>query len=303
MSSRMAPVPGSRDSQSRAIPKPISALPPMPITWLKPTPFGSAQSSTARHSAADCEMSDILPGCGCRCAVEALRPSAGTMMPKDEGPKGKLLRLIERTNDASKGALGHKEAVDIGFAAATAPYVMSFHTDTIPLREDWLSWHVEQLTAEPNIAAVGTYKLELKSPLWRRLRDWSDRLLSWRQAPTKHGDHRPYIRSHCALYRREVLEELGLHYNASLTETAGRDVHFGLEQNGYRANLLSVEETMLRVAHLNHATMVLVSEFGIRGRTARRGRSRIERFFERPDVRAVYDDETLDKLEAQSRAA
>ena len=82
MSSRMAPVPGSRDSQSSTTPKPMSTLPPMPTMWLKPTPFGSAQSSTARQSAADCDTSAILPGRGGRWPRVAFSPIAGTATPK-----------------------------------------------------------------------------------------------------------------------------------------------------------------------------------------------------------------------------
>ena len=213
------------------------------------------------------------------------------------------IRLIERTEGVGAVALGHKEAVDIGFAAAQAPFVMSFHTDTIPLRGDWLSWHVEQLTADPQIAAVGTYKLEFKSPWFLSLRSWSERLLRWKLPQGENGDHRPYIRSHCALYRREVLDQLGLRYNADPTETAGRDVHFAIEQHGYVAKLLSIPETMRRVAHLNHGTMVLLPELGASGRTVRRGRSRIQRFFARPEIRAVYEDDSLDKIDGIIRTS
>ena len=213
------------------------------------------------------------------------------------------IRLIKRTGGVTAGPLGHKEAIDIGFAAATAPFVMAFHTDTIPIRGDWLSWHVAQLTAEPRIAAVGTYKLELKSPWLLRLRSWNEWLFGKTHSRAERGDHRPYIRSHCALYRRDVLEQLGLRYNANPRETAGRDVHFALEQHGYVAKLLSLEETMCRVAHLNHGTMTLLPELGASGRTIRRGRMRIERFFARPDICAVYDDEALDRLDPLKKAA
>ena len=78
MSSRIAPVPASRDSQSSTRPKPISALPPMPTMWLNPTPFGWAQSRTARHKAADCDTNPSRPAGGGRCAREAFSPIAGT---------------------------------------------------------------------------------------------------------------------------------------------------------------------------------------------------------------------------------
>ncbi len=213
------------------------------------------------------------------------------------------IRLIERTEGVGAISLGHKEAVDIGFAAARAPFVMAFHTDTIPIRHDWLSWHVEQLMADPQIAAVGTYKLEFKSPWELRLRSWSERLLRWKSTSTQNGAHRAYIRSHCALYRREVLDQLGLRYNADPTETAGRDIHFAIEQQGYVAKMLSIPETMRRIVHLNHGTMVLLPELGADGRTIRRGQSRIARFLAQPEIRAIYEDDSLDQLEALRNAA
>ena len=206
------------------------------------------------------------------------------------------VRLIERTKDVSAFVQGHKEAVDIGFAAARAPYLLSFHTDTIPIRNDWLSWHVQQLESNPQIAAVGTYKLEFKSPWSQRLQSWKESVLRWSSRKTEKGDHRPYIRSHCALYRREVLDQLGLRYNANPMETAGRDVHFAIERSGYIAKMLSISETMSRVTHLNHGTMVLLPELGASSRTVRRGQSRIQQFFTRPEIRAVYEDNSLDKL-------
>src|SRR5262249_43966132 len=80
-----ARVGGWRESQSSTMPKPISSLPPMPTMWLKPTPFGSAQSITARQRAADWETSARWPWRGFRCAREALRPMPGTAMPKEPG--------------------------------------------------------------------------------------------------------------------------------------------------------------------------------------------------------------------------
>src|SRR5690606_29802738 len=44
------------------------------------------------------------------------------------------IKLIERTENIGPVAIGHKEAVDIGIEASTAPYVLAFHTDTIPIR-------------------------------------------------------------------------------------------------------------------------------------------------------------------------
>ncbi len=99
----------------------MSALPPTPTTWLKPTPFGSAQSSTARHSAADCETSATRPGCGWRCALDALRPSAGTTIPKEDGPSTRTpdARPASRRPDA--GARQTAAKVPRAASAPNAP--------------------------------------------------------------------------------------------------------------------------------------------------------------------------------------
>ncbi len=75
----------------------------------------------------------------------------------------KWIRLIERTDgiDADP-VVAHKQALDIGIAAAEGTYVLSYHTDTIAIRDDWLAWLVRQISQSERIAAVGTYKLERK---------------------------------------------------------------------------------------------------------------------------------------------
>jgi len=201
------------------------------------------------------------------------------------------IRLIERGDAASAGAAGHKEAIELGIQATVAPLILTFHTDTIPIRDDWLAWHVLQIEQDPQIAAVGTYKLERKS-WWRRMLKSAGQRMP-RQSK-KGGDDDPYIRSHCALYRRSVLEQLNLNYNNPDDQTAGRHVHRTLEANGYVARRLSVDETLSRVVHLNHATMVLVSEFETGRRTRRRGRRRIEQFLSRESIQEILADTSLD---------
>ena len=205
------------------------------------------------------------------------------------------IRLIERQDEVGPVALGHKEAVDIGFAAARAPHVLAFHTDTIPIRSDWLAWHVAQIERSPSMAAVGTYKLELKSPLQTAMKVAEPLLSFRRRGRTSGGDHEPYIRSHCALYRKAVLDRLGLRYVDPEGDVAGRSLHYGLIAHGYEVALLDVRETLKRVVHLNHGTMVIRPELGARRRTIRRGLRRIDRFLRRPEVQELLQDSTLDR--------
>lgn len=215
------------------------------------------------------------------------------------------IRLIERTGGISpRPGDAHKEALDIGIAASSAPFILSFHTDSIPLREDWLSWHLGRIEASPRIAAVGTYKLEVKS-FWRQgLKDLEYAWLRLWERPESQGDHQPYIRSHCALYRREALKALGLRFVDGSAESAGRTIHFALRRAGLEPRLLSAAETARRLAHLNHGTMVLVAELGVCRKTARVGSRRIQDFLARPSVRELLADHSLDRcLDRNGRRA
>lgn len=204
------------------------------------------------------------------------------------------IRLIERPQGTSSGPVAHKEAIDIGIEASRAPFVLAFHTDTIAIRDDWLSWHVQQIQQHAGIAAVGTYKLETKSWHQRLFAAMESIALARRNADAAGDGGRHYIRSHCALYRRETLQQLGLRYNDPQGETAGLTIHYALEANGYEARLLPVEQVMQRVVHLNHGTMVLIPDLGARRRTIRKGLRRITQFMSRPDIQAVWEDESLD---------
>lgn len=205
------------------------------------------------------------------------------------------IRLIERKDDIGIKGKGHKEAVDIGIARAKGKYILAFHTDTIPVRHDWLSWHVQQLESGDHVGAVGTYKLELK-PRWQLWLKELENLRFWKR-DSRAGDKQPYIRSHCALYRKDLLVKLGLRYDDPQGDVAGRSIHLGMEQAGYRAKMLSVGETLKRVVHLNHGTMVTLPELGARKSTIRKGQRRIANFLSHPDIQAIYNNEALDRIE------
>jgi len=202
----------------------------------------------------------------------------------------KWIKLIERTEGISDiPGEAHKEALDAGIDAASGEFMLSFHTDTIPITDGWLAWLVEQINSRERIGAVGTYKLERKKPL-KRLEHWFKAMMQRGDVPR---EDRPYIRSHCALYRRSVLEELGLKFVDETTAT-GQGVHLAIEDGGYESVLLSVGEMLRRVVHLNHGTMVLIPQLGARKSTIRKGHGRIDRFGDRPEVREILQDDSLD---------
>ena len=108
------------------------------------------------------------------------------------------IRLIERPSGIAKGSVAHREGVTIGFEAARAPFVLTIHTDTIPIRADWLSYHLNPLLNDERIAAIGTDKLVLRTPVQEWLRRGEDALMWWKRfRPVRLRNQGPYIRSHC----------------------------------------------------------------------------------------------------------
>jgi len=206
----------------------------------------------------------------------------------------KWIRLIERREGLSPNpSQSHKEAMDIGIAASAAPYVLSFHTDTIPIRRGWLGFLLRHILSGEKTAAVGSYKLEIKSPLGLFLKRVERRLGLGTKKEAGTSENPLYIRSHCALYRREILDRLNLHFASD--EPAGRNIHFGLIEAGYEAKILPPQELLAYVVHLNHATMALHPQLGARKRTIRKGLARIKSFLARPEVERILNDESLDR--------
>jgi cellulose synthase/poly-beta-1,6-N-acetylglucosamine synthase-like glycosyltransferase len=208
------------------------------------------------------------------------------------------IRLVERTENVGIKGKGHKEAVDIGIEMSRGKYVLAFHTDSIPVSPDWLSWHVLQLESNPQSAAVGTYKLEIKSE-WQLALKQLERFRFWKQLSS--DSQQEYIRSHCALYQKDALQQTGLKYDDPEGDVAGRSIHFGLIKAGYISKLLSVDETLRKVVHLNHGTMVMRPELGARQATIRKGHQRIAKFLAQPWIQAIYQNVALDRLKSSEQ--
>ena len=201
-------------------------------------------------------------------------------------------KLIVKSQEGISGGKAHRIAIDEGIRRTSAPFVLAFHTDTIPVREDWLTYHLEQINAHPKIAAVGSYKLELLSPFKLACQRAEDFFQKLRGRGGMHSKS-PFIRSHCALYRRSALDKLGLNYDDD--QTAGLGVHRGLEEGGFECRFLPVSELLKRIVHLNHATTIL--NWDGRDEKSRRTRQtrQLQQFLSRAEVRGILADHSLDQ--------
>lgn len=214
----------------------------------------------------------------------------------------KWIELIERpraTDDTP--SLSHSRALDLALEEVKTPYVLSIHTDTFVKDAGWLDILLSPFEAAPDVAGVGSWKLESKSPLELLGRNiektWKTglfRLTGIRTFhPVRFDDDLRYLRSHCAIYRTEVIRQLSTGFSDG-DSTAGMIMHRKMVAAGYRMVFLESEQLGRYVDHLNHATMVLNPDLGSKRKSIREGQKRIQQKLRGIDAVAILADSSLD---------
>jgi len=207
------------------------------------------------------------------------------------------IRLIERDSSVHPdGSLAHREAMDIGLAAAKGAYLLSFHTDTIVKDPAWLPYLLREIRTTEKTAAVGSWKLEIASPLKQAGKMITDPVADFFRRATGRTVVREarFFRSHCALYRMDALTRHGLRFNPPEQTTAGEAVYRGLVEHGYDVRWLSETALMRYIDHLNHATGLLTMPEKGTSLKGRKKMKRLVRYFDQPRVRAFLQSADLD---------
>lgn len=213
------------------------------------------------------------------------------------------ITLIEREPVPGEGvATAHARALDLGLTQATAPYVLSMHTDTIVTSPRWLDYLIENIESDPRVAGVGSWKLEFKpwhrrfakkiDPVWQALRG----LLSERhrqRLQQRKDSHHMYLRSHCALYRTELLRRFGLSFGEN--DVAGKVLHRKLEEQGFEMKFLDIHGLAVHLRHINHATLILNPEIAGPQTGTETERQRVRRELESLGYRTILQDDSLDR--------
>lgn len=213
------------------------------------------------------------------------------------------ITLVEREPVQGEGvAVAHARALDLGLTRATAPYVLSMHTDTIVTSPQWLDYLLAEIEGHERIAGVGSWKLEFKpwyrrlvkrfDPAWRALRARLPQRFR-HQGPSKKDNHYPYLRSHCALYRTALLRRFSLSFHDN--DVAGKVLHKKLEAQGYELKFLDIHGLGNHLRHINHATMILNPEIAGRKTGTEAERRRVRRELESLDYRTLLQDASLDR--------
>jgi glycosyltransferase involved in cell wall biosynthesis len=175
------------------------------------------------------------------------------------------IQLLERSAILGESpAESHSRALDMALDQVDTPYVLSIHTDTLVKHPEWLQFLLSHIEMNPNIAGVGSWKLESK-PFFRRflkqMERVTERLYFHFTDKIEHrleglGKNYYYLRSHCALYRTALLKQHDLHFSDG-DQVAGKELHKKLVEAGYEMRFLPSDLLIKYLEHINHATTVL----------------------------------------------
>ncbi len=214
------------------------------------------------------------------------------------------IELIERQAIPGETPIqSHSRALDLALERVTTPYVLSIHTDTLIKDPRWLAFLLSHIEHDPQVAGVGSWKLESK-PWWRsalKLIERKIQLIYYRAiGKTQHGiegvgKNYYYLRSHCALYRMDVLRQHQLHFSDG-DKVAGKYMHQQLIAKDYKMLFLASEELIRYLDHINHATTVLNPKLSSREKSVVRGMRRIKKNLARMNADAILHDTSLDKF-------
>jgi glycosyltransferase involved in cell wall biosynthesis len=175
------------------------------------------------------------------------------------------ITLIERQPYPGESMVAsHSNALNLGLESVNTPYVLSIHTDTLVQHAEWLPFLLNQMKQDPNIAGVGSWKLESKpffKKLFKNIESWAQRLYYFVKRQKKHklegvGANYYYLRSHCALYRLDLMRQCQTNFSDG-EEVAGRVMHRKLVESGHKMVFIASPVLLKYMVHLNHATTIL----------------------------------------------
>lgn len=204
----------------------------------------------------------------------------------------KWITLIERPKVAGEPpVLSHSRALDLALEQVTTPYVLSIHTDTLVRNNQWLPFLVDECQKDSNTGGIGSWKLE-KKPSWKLALKFIEGLFQRREKEGQ-GKNHYYLRSHCALYRMDLIKKYNLSFSDDL-EVAGKAMHRKLVANGHKMVFLPSETLLNYMDHINHATTVLNPELSRKQASVNKGLKRIQKSLQSFNADEILKTDSLD---------
>jgi glycosyltransferase involved in cell wall biosynthesis len=214
----------------------------------------------------------------------------------------KWIELIERQHIPGEApALGHSRALDLALSRVETPYVLSIHTDTLVRNNEWLPFLLKQIQSDNNIGGVGSWKLESKSA-WKTALKKIERgfqlayysIIGKKNHALEGLAHNHfYLRSHCALYRTDLLSKYQTGFSDG-EEVAGKVIHRKLLAGGHVMIFLPSEVLLTYMDHINHATTVLNPNLSRNKKSVDKGLRRIQKSLDGFNSASILQDNSLD---------
>ena len=212
------------------------------------------------------------------------------------------IKLIERSPEPDDtNVLSHSRALDLALNEVETPYVLSIHTDTFIKKREWLEVLLKPMIDSPLVAGVGSWKLEHKnfiSRVGRKIEEWFKKIIYYTLNFKTYEDQRfdenyHYLRSHCALYRMDVIRKLKTSFSDE-NQVAGLVMHRKMKEAGYEMVFLPSKKLSTFIDHLNHATLILNPDLGSKDKSIRKGRRKIQKKLRGIDADAILNNSNLD---------
>lgn len=184
--------------------------------------------------------------------------------------------LLERPEEVHTNWPGNVfTAWDYGLQYATGDFYITMHSDVFVKADDWLDPLLREINQSPKVAGVGAWKLYIENPVYafqkrvfrylvKRFRQMLGRqdLAEWK---TGH-----YPRDYCAMYRRGVLMDNGLHFTpipgaaGGLAKGGGRSIAMQIWNAGFETRMVPLGEMGSKMMHIAHGTAALREEKPLR---------------------------------------
>ncbi len=212
------------------------------------------------------------------------------------------IRLIERpAENVANWPANVFTAWDAGIRVGTGEFFVTMHSDVFVRQDDWLDPFLREVTAGPQVAAVGAWKLALENP-WYALQKrvvgsmlaGVKRLAGRRARSSFQEGH--YPRDYCALYRTAAVLEHGLTFcpNNDLI-TGGYAIARQLWDRGYESRMIPLWEISHKIVHVAHGTAAVSNGKPLHHRASqRKAERRAQSLLQEPWVDQLRHDKRLD---------
>ena len=213
----------------------------------------------------------------------------------------KWIKLIERPEETNANWPQNVfTAWDCGIKQATGQYFMTMHSDVFIKEDDWLDPYLEHINENDKVAAAGTWKLNLESPIYAFQKQFFGvivtflkRLFGKKNRYNLKKGH--YPRDFCALYKTEEILGNGITFRPLGHGGGGYSPAKQLWEKGFQTKMIPVRIIYDRIFHIAHATAAVgIGKPLGHKRKQSQTENKVENLFRQQWIIDLKEDNTLD---------